>query len=129
MIHYLINTSDLKNLTKIDEHDFGDKIPPILADEKKQKWVEVKEKTTPEYDFETQHLEISTKISLKKISQIYKIIPISADELTQNILRKRQDEYGDISHQLGMIYDDKINDTTIWQDHIAKVKADNPKIN
>ncbi len=89
MTHYLIDTTDLKNLTKLEEHDFDGEKPPILADAKKQKWVKVKEKPAPEYDFETQRLEISTKISLKKISPIYKTIPISADELAQNILRKK----------------------------------------
>lgn len=35
--------------------------------------------------------------------------------------------YPSISDQLDMIYWDKVNDTTVWKDAIAKVKSDNPK--
>ena len=35
--------------------------------------------------------------------------------------------YGQISDQLDMQYWDAVNDTTTWKDHVAKVKADNPK--
>jgi hypothetical protein len=30
-------------------------------------------------------------------------------------------------HSLDMQYWDSVNDTTTWADHIAQVKADNPK--
>jgi hypothetical protein len=36
-------------------------------------------------------------------------------------------EYALIQDQLDMIYWDKVNDTTKWQDHIASVKAKYPK--
>ena len=39
----------------------------------------------------------------------------------------RQEAYGDLGSQLDMMYWDKVNDTTVWKDHIAQVKADNPK--
>ena len=42
-------------------------------------------------------------------------------------IQARQEAYGDLGSQLDMIFWDKVNDTTTWQDHIAKVKADNPK--
>ena len=42
-------------------------------------------------------------------------------------IEARQQAYGDLGSQLDMMYWDKVNDTTTWQDHIAKVKADNPK--
>jgi hypothetical protein len=42
-------------------------------------------------------------------------------------IQARQEAYGDLGSQLDMIYWDKVNDTTTWQDHIAKVKSDNPK--
>jgi hypothetical protein len=42
-------------------------------------------------------------------------------------IQARQEAYGDLGCQLDMIYWDKVNDTTTWQDHIAKVKSDNPK--
>ena len=35
--------------------------------------------------------------------------------------------YASIGDQLDMQYHDLLDDTTTWKDHIAKVKADNPK--
>ena len=42
-------------------------------------------------------------------------------------VQARQEAYGSIQDQLDMQYWDSVNDTTIWKDHIAKVKSDNPK--
>ena len=42
-------------------------------------------------------------------------------------IEARQEAYGDIGSQLDMQYWDKVNGTTTWKDHIAKVKSDNPK--
>jgi len=39
----------------------------------------------------------------------------------------RQQAYGSIAEQLDMQYWDSVNGTTTWKDHIAQVKADNPK--
>ncbi len=39
----------------------------------------------------------------------------------------RQEAYGSLEEQMDMQYWDAVNGTTTWQDHIAKVKADNPK--
>jgi len=39
----------------------------------------------------------------------------------------RKSAYGSIESQLDMQYWDAVNDTTTWKDHIAQVKADNPK--
>ena len=39
----------------------------------------------------------------------------------------RQEAYASIQDQLDMQYWDSVNDTTTWADHIAQVKADNPK--
>lgn len=39
----------------------------------------------------------------------------------------RQEAYASIQDQLDMQYWDSVNDTTTWADHIAEVKADNPK--
>ena len=39
----------------------------------------------------------------------------------------RQMAYGSIPDQLDMQYWDQVNSTTVWKDHIAKVKSDNPK--
>jgi hypothetical protein len=42
-------------------------------------------------------------------------------------IQARQIAYGPISDQLDMQYWDAVNDTTTWKDHVAQVKADNPK--
>ena len=42
-------------------------------------------------------------------------------------VQARQEAYGSIADQLDMQYWDSVNGTTIWADHIAQVKADNPK--
>ena len=39
----------------------------------------------------------------------------------------RSEAYGSVQDQLDMQYWDGVNGTTIWADHIAQVKADNPK--
>lgn len=42
-------------------------------------------------------------------------------------IEKRQLAYKPLAEQLDMMYWDKVNGTTTWQDHIDQVKADNPK--
>ena len=42
-------------------------------------------------------------------------------------IQARQQAYGSIAEQLDMMYWDNVNGTTTWNDHIAQVKADNPK--
>ena len=42
-------------------------------------------------------------------------------------IQSRQEAYGSIADQLDMQYWDSVNGTTTWKDHIAQVKADNPK--
>ena len=39
----------------------------------------------------------------------------------------RQQAYKPLAEQLDMMYWDKVNGTTTWQDHIDQVKTDNPK--
>jgi hypothetical protein len=39
----------------------------------------------------------------------------------------RHKAYGGIGDQLDMQYWDGVNDTTVWVDHVAKVKSDFPK--
>ena len=39
----------------------------------------------------------------------------------------RQEAYASVQDQLDMQYWDSVNETTTWADHIAQVKADNPK--
>ena len=40
---------------------------------------------------------------------------------------KRAEAYPSIQEQLDMMWHDKQNDTTTWEDAISKVKSDNPK--
>ena len=69
-------------------------------------------------------------------------LPISDDDFEQMVVdcangkfdnqengykEARQQAYGSIAEQLDMQYWDLVNDTTTWKDHIAQVKADNPK--
>ena len=42
-------------------------------------------------------------------------------------IQARQEAYNSIAEQLDMQYWDNVNGTTTWKDHIAQVKADNPK--
>jgi len=42
-------------------------------------------------------------------------------------IQARQAAYGSIADQLDMQYWDLVNGTTVWKDHIAQVKSDNPK--
>ena len=42
------------------------------------------------------------------------------------VTEDRRLAYGSIQDQLDMQYWDKVNGTTNWEDHIAKVKSDNP---
>jgi hypothetical protein len=41
--------------------------------------------------------------------------------------QNRISAYGSVGDQLDMQYWDGVNDTTVWPDHIAQVKADHPK--
>ncbi len=49
------------------------------------------------------------------------------DAYQYDYIEARQIAYGSIGDQLDMQYKDAINGTTTWQDHVEKVKADNPK--
>ena len=42
-------------------------------------------------------------------------------------VQARQEAYGSVQDQLDMQYWDSVNSTTLWADHIAQVKSDNPK--
>jgi len=42
-------------------------------------------------------------------------------------IQARVEAYGSIADQLDMMYWDGVNGTTVWADHIAQVKSDNPK--
>jgi hypothetical protein len=50
-----------------------------------------------------------------------------ADDLMIEWEGKRVRGYGSWGEQLDMQYWDGVNDTTVWVDHVAKVKSDHPK--
>lgn len=55
-------------------------------------------------------------------------IKVASDEWeTEKYQRDRKTKYLDIGEQLDMQYWDAVNGTTLWQDHIAKIKSDIPK--
>ena len=69
-------------------------------------------------------------------------LPISDDDFEQMVIdcanskfnqqengykTARSEAYGSVQDQLDMQYWDSVNGTTNWADHIAQVKADNPK--
>lgn len=69
-------------------------------------------------------------------------LPISDDDFEQMVIdcanskfnkqqfgyiEARQEAYGSWQQQMDMQYWDSVNGTTTWADHIAQVKADNPK--
>ena len=51
------------------------------------------------------------------------------DAIRQNeiVTHNRVKGYGSFGDQLDMMYWDAVNGTTTWKDHIAQVKADNPR--
>ena len=49
------------------------------------------------------------------------------DDYNNGYKRARQEAYLPIAEQVVMQYWDGVNETTNWSDHIAEVKADNPK--
>ena len=54
------------------------------------------------------------------------VVDVAAKAAVQYQL-DRKNAYATIGEQLDMQYWDAVNGTTTWKDHIAKVKADNPK--
>lgn len=53
---------------------------------------------------------------------------IQKEETNEGIDEKRIAEYLSIGEQFDMQYWDIINGTTLWVDHVTKVKTDNPKL-
>jgi hypothetical protein len=46
---------------------------------------------------------------------------------TEKYKDDRKAGYGSIQEQLDLIYWDQVNSTTVWKDHITKIKGDHPK--
>ena len=58
---------------------------------------------------------------------IEEIEKIPTETYTLTYKQKRQNEYPKIEDQLDMIYWDKVNNTSIWQDTIKKINDKYPK--
>jgi hypothetical protein len=56
-----------------------------------------------------------------------KIKELQTEYNSNKYQRDRAISYPNIKDQLDMMWHDKQNDTTTWEDAIAKVKSDNPK--
>ena len=52
---------------------------------------------------------------------------VATEKAANEYKQKRREAYPSLSEQLDQLYWDKVNETTKWQEAIAKVKADNPK--
>ena len=52
---------------------------------------------------------------------------LNAEEAAVKYKSDRATAFASIGDQLDMQYWDAVNGTTTWKDHVAKVKADNPK--
>ena len=50
-----------------------------------------------------------------------------AEHTSNKYKRDRAEAYASLQDQLDMQYWDAVNGTTLWQDHIAKIKSDIPK--
>ena len=73
----------------------------------------------------TWHDNNPTNITKEQI--LAKQTELQAEYDAKDYQRDRAKEYPSIQEQLDMQYWDKVNNTTNWQDAIAKVKTDNPK--
>ena len=75
----------------------------------------------------TLHVELTPQeISTRKAEEAKHI----AEQKATAWLRGRQDPvtgYAPVQEQLDMQYNDVLNNTTTWLDHITKVKLNNPK--
>lgn len=58
---------------------------------------------------------------------VYDEALVQAEIDANSYKEQRQQAYKPLAEQLDMMYWDKVNGTTTWQDHIDQVKTDNPK--
>tara|TARA_R110000803_G_scaffold39641_2_gene85530 strand:- start:6456 stop:6872 length:417 start_codon:yes stop_codon:yes gene_type:complete len=63
----------------------------------------------------------------KSVTVTSTVIDKTADDLSEERKANRVVAYGSFGSQLDMLYWDGKNGTTVWADHIATVKAANPK--
>ncbi len=96
----------------------------------------IKQKSTNKVIYREEPFSDETLNNAVKRSGISKsdleVVEVDWDEATWNsnsisYQEKRIKAYGSINDQLDMQYHDLVNDTTVWKDHVAKVKKDIPK--
>ena len=63
----------------------------------------------------------------KEVTLTRTAVEKDSSDIKEEIDGKRVIAYGSVGNQLDMIYWDGKNGTTVWADHIATVKAANPK--
>jgi hypothetical protein len=85
--------------------------------------------TTISADFNSKALSIPVDPANSDYAEIVEqgIVIAPYVEPTPSWIDSRISAYGSIGSQLDMQYWDGVNSTTVWPDHIAKVKSDNPK--
>jgi hypothetical protein len=80
-------------------------------------------------DFDGQQMSVPVNPDNRHYAEIVEqeieIAPYVAPE--PSWIDSRIAAYGSVGSQLDMQYWDGVNDTTVWPDHITKVKADHPK--
>ena len=80
-------------------------------------------------DFDGQVMNIPVNLDNSDYAEIVEqgieIAPYVEPE--PNWIDSRIAAYGSVGSQLDMQFWDGVNDTTVWPDHIAKVKSDYPK--
>jgi len=52
---------------------------------------------------------------------------VAADEVSADYEINRKIAYGDLGEQLGEIYWDQINGTSVWKDRVTAIKNAHPK--
>ena len=67
------------------------------------------------------------EVMATKVKSVYTIRDKTKDELTDDVRQHRAIEYAPLGDQLDMMYHDLLDGTSTWQDHVAAVKAANPK--
>ena len=84
----------------------------------------------PDAKFSYQNEDIDSiewKSDTTPISKSDLQIKMDEIEIRDAHIEPREMSYPTIQQQLDMMWHDKQNDTTTWEDAIAKVKLDNPK--
>ena len=85
--------------------------------------------TSIQADFDGKMLSVPVNLANRHYAEIVEqgieIAPYVEPE--PNWIDSRIAAYGSVGSQLDMQYWDGVNGTTVWPDHIAKVKSDYPK--